>query len=65
MSEHFIISVIIPFYNAEKHIENCLKDLKNQDFQKQFEIVMIDDGSNDKGLDNVRKFAIKNLKILK
>ena len=49
MSEHFIISVIIPFYNAEKHIENCLKDLKNQDFQKQFEIVMIDDGSNDKG----------------
>lgn len=41
------ISVIIPAYNAEKYIEECLASLLKQTF-KNFEVVIINDGSVDK-----------------
>lgn len=40
------ISVIMPIYNVEKYIENCIKSIINQDFEN-FEIVLVDDGSQD------------------
>lgn len=41
------ISVIVPVYNEEKLIAACLKSLENQSYQNM-EIIVIDDGSNDK-----------------
>lgn len=41
-----LVSVIVPVYNAEKYIEKCLDSIVNQTF-KDFEIVIIDDGSID------------------
>ena len=43
------ISVIIPVYNCEEYIGNTLKSVINQDF-KDFEIIVIDDGSTDNSL---------------
>lgn len=40
------ISVIIPVYNAEKFLEHCLDTLLAQTF-KDFEIILVDDGSRD------------------
>lgn len=40
------ISVIIPVYNAEKTISNIIETLLSQTF-KDFEILLIDDGSTD------------------
>lgn len=40
------ISVIVPLYNKEKHIYQCLNSIKNQKF-KNFEVFIIDDGSTD------------------
>lgn len=40
------ISVVIPVYNAEKHINNAVNSIKDQTF-KNFEIILVDDGSND------------------
>lgn len=40
------ISIIIPVYNVEKYIENCLKSLENQTMQ-DFEIIIVNDGSKD------------------
>ena len=48
MSSKICVSVIVPFYNAELHIMNCANSLLNQDFQKTFEIIMVDDASTDK-----------------
>lgn len=44
------ISVIIPCYNAEKHIDNCVKSLCKQTF-KDFEVIFVDDCSTDKTLE--------------
>lgn len=40
------VSVVMPVFNSEKYIYEALKSLENQTFQ-DFEIICIDDGSND------------------
>ncbi len=40
------ISVITPVYNTEKYLLKCLNSIKNQTF-KDFEVILIDDGSKD------------------
>ena len=49
------VSVIIPIYNAEKYIEQCLKSLLNQTL-KNFEVIVIDDCSTDNSAKIVEKF---------
>lgn len=41
-----LISVIVPVYNDEKYIKNCLESIANQTF-KDIEIIVVDDGSTD------------------
>ena len=41
-----MISIIVPFYNTEKYIEQCLTSIQGQTFL-DFECLMIDDGSTD------------------
>ena len=40
------LSVIIPVYNAEKYLEDCVNSILNQQFS-DYEILLIDDGSTD------------------
>jgi len=42
-----LVSVIVPFYNVEAYITDCLDSLVSQDFDS-YEIVCIDDGSTDR-----------------
>lgn len=45
-----ILSVIVPVYNSEKVLSRCLESLKNQT-NKNFCLILINDGSSDKSLD--------------
>lgn len=47
MSES-LVSVVIPLFNKEKYISNTLKSVISQDY-KSVELILIDDGSTDRG----------------
>ena len=51
------ISVIIPCYNAELHIKDCLESLLSQNFKRNFEIIVIDDASKDKTVEIIKGFG--------
>lgn len=52
------LSVIVPFYNVENYIEKCLETLVNQTLQ-DIEIILVNDGSQDKSVDIVKKYINK------
>ncbi|MDD6704003.1 MAG: glycosyltransferase family 2 protein, partial [Clostridiaceae bacterium] len=57
-----IISVIVPFYNAESTIKKCLDSLAAQTFDAdKTEILLINDGSTDGSADIVRDFAVDSV----
>ncbi|MEM4390634.1 MAG: glycosyltransferase [Candidatus Diapherotrites archaeon] len=48
-------SIIVPSFNSEKTIKECIKALKNQDYNGKYEIIVVDDGSTDRTTDIVEK----------
>ena len=53
-------SVIIPAYNAENTLSNCLQALLEQSTSKdEYEIIVIDDGSKDKTVEVARDWGVK------
>ena len=57
-----LVSVIIPVYNAEKYIENCLKSVINQTY-KNVEIICVDDGSKDRSSEIIKNLSAAFSKI--
>ena len=57
------VSVILPARNEEDFIENCLASLLDQDYEN-YEIIAIDDRSEDKTGQIIKKMAEKNSKIV-
>ena len=60
------LSIILPTYNNEKTIEDCLKSVFSQKFlRKDFEVLFIDGGSTDKTLQIAKKYPVKIIKNIK
>jgi glycosyltransferase involved in cell wall biosynthesis len=57
-SDTSAISVVIPLYNAEKYIGDCLESLLAQTFQN-FEVVVVDDCSTDNSVQIVESYMPK------
>lgn len=53
------VSIITPTYNGEKFIERAIKSVLWQTFQ-DWEMIIIDDGSNDKTVEIVKKYIEKD-----
>ena len=51
-----MISVIVPIYNTEEHLNKCLDSIKKQRFT-DYEVIMIDDGSTDKSADICKEYT--------
>lgn len=43
-----LLSIIVPIYNMQLYLEECLASLRKQGFSEEVEILLIDDGSTDK-----------------
>lgn len=56
-------SVVIPLYNKEHYIEKTLQSVLKQTFQ-DFEVIVVDDGSTDKSLENARKIQSERIKVI-
>lgn len=50
------VSILIPAFNAEKYIDECLKSIRYQTL-KDLEIIVMDDGSMDRTNEIVQKYA--------
>ena len=59
MTRAALISVIIPFYNIEGCVGYCLDSVLNQDYQGDYEVICIDDGSTDGTGDALDLYAKK------
>ena len=53
------ITVIIPSYNVEEYIGECLESLKKQTFT-DFEVLCVDDGSDDGTVDIIKEYAVSD-----
>lgn len=56
------ISIIVPVYNAEKYLNRCVDSILSQTFGN-FEVLLIDDGSNDKSGKICDKYAQKDCRV--
>ncbi len=62
------LSIIVPVYNVEKYITECLDSIYDGNLN-DFEVICVDDRGNDKSIEFIEKYTnekeIKNLKIIK
>ena len=58
MNNNELVSVIIPVYNSEKYLEECLESIINQTYPN-IEIIAVDDGSEDSPLDILEQYSNK------
>ena len=56
------ISVIVPVYNAEKYLHRCVDSILAQTF-KDFELLLIDDGSKDRSGEICDEYARKDGRV--
>ena len=56
------ISIIIPIYNSEKYLRQCLNSVQSQTFA-DFEVLLINDGSNDNSGKICDEYAAKDTRI--
>ena len=57
------ISVIVPVYNTGKYLDKCISSIVNQDY-KNLQLILIDDGSSDNSLEILKKWELKDDRIL-
>lgn len=56
------ISIVVPVYNKQAHIQRCINSILRQKFQ-DFEIIIVNDASNDGSIDEVKKYSDTRIKI--
>ena len=62
MSVNFKLSIIVPVYNGELHIENIVRSILRSSYQN-LELLLIDDGSTDNSLALCKKLAESDSRI--
>lgn len=64
MTSNPLLSVIIPTYNSSKFIDNTIQSILNQTY-KNFELLILDDCSQDDTIQKIQNYKDKRIRILK
>lgn len=59
------ISFIVPIYNVEDYLEECIESILQQEKELDYEIVLVNDGSTDKSGYIARKYAMQYPNIIR
>ena len=59
-----LVSVIVPLYNYDKYIADCVRSVQNQDYSN-YELIIVDDCSTDSSYGVAKTFECSNIKVLK
>ena len=62
-NENIKVSIIVPIYNVEDYLEECIDSLVNQTY-KNIEIILVDDGSTDGSSSICDKYAEQDKRIV-
>ncbi|HJG67480.1 MULTISPECIES: glycosyltransferase family 2 protein [Bacilli] len=57
-----LITVVIPIYNVERYVEQCLQSVINQTY-KNLQIILVDDGSTDSSGEICDRFAAQDSRV--
>lgn len=57
-----MFSIVVPAYNAEKCIARCINSILKQSYDR-FEIIIVNDGSTDGTLDQIKKFSDNRIRV--
>jgi len=60
--DNLLVSIIVPIYNVELFLEECIQSIINQSY-KNIEIILVDDGSKDKSKDICDKYVFIDSRI--
>ena len=52
------LSIIIPVYNGEKYISECVDSIFNTKYIEEFEVIIVNDGSYDNTLNICKKYSL-------
>ena len=63
MIENQIVSIIVPVYNVQEYIKDCINSIICQTY-KELEIILVDDGSSDNSLQICKDMAQKDNRIV-
>ena len=65
VNSDYKVSVIVPVYNVEQYLSDCLESICRQTL-KEIEIIVVNDGSTDNSLSIIKSFQQKysNIKLI-
>lgn len=62
-----LLSIIVPFFNAEEYLEVCVCSIINNDFNSEYELILINDNSTDSSkklaIEIREKYSFKNIRV--
>lgn len=63
MMPNRIVSIVVPVFNAQKYIKECIESIINQTY-KDIQVIIVDDGSTDNSLKICEELKKKTIEFI-